>query len=177
MAGQPFPSDSYAGYFYGNAVNLYGGVYNGAYQSQGTYEERSCWRKLYDYQSGYWYYQNLLTNNTQWEQPEGWDSWPINGEIGQNQSNDDDDDGEKSGCSFFCQTSEEVETKNTEYVKRKARQQVDPEKAKKIHWRPEGANEYNIWYDKWIGDHWKGTRDDGEWITRIFGCSKKRYID
>ncbi|XP_028417917.1 pre-mRNA-splicing factor cwf2-like [Dendronephthya gigantea] len=171
MAGQAFPTDGYTGYFYGNTANSYGGVYNhGAYQSQGTYEERSCWRKLYDYQSGYWYYQNLLTNNTQWEQPEGWDSWPINGEVVQKQTNDYVD-GEKSGFSFFRQTSEEIEAMNVEYVKRKARQQIDPEKAKKIHWRPEGANEYNIWYDKWIGDHWKGMRDEGPAETRC--CVKK----
>ena len=157
MAGQSY----YGGtnYYYGNNVNptSYGGGFNAAYQSQSTFEERSCWRKLYDYQSGYWYYQNLLTNNTQWEKPEGWDSWPINGEVNETQSTDNDD----SSPSFFRQTSDEIEEKNTEYIKRKARRQIDPDQAKKIHWRPEGANEYNIWYDKWIGDHWKGTKDEG----------------
>lgn len=159
MAGQPFQTN--ANYYYGNNVNpvLYDGTYNGAYQSHGTFEERSCWRKLYDYQSGYWYYQNLFKNTTQWEKPEGWDSWPINGEVGETQPNDNN--GELPGHSMFRQTSEEIESKNTEYVKKKARQQIDPDKAKKIHWRPEGANEYNIWYDKWIGDHWKGTKDEG----------------
>jgi hypothetical protein len=157
MAGQSYYDSS--NYYYGNIVNpsSYGSSSNAAYQSQNAFEERSCWRKLYDYQSGYWYYQNLLTNTTQWEQPEGWDSWPINGEVIETQANDNDN----SEHSFFRQTSDEIESKNKEYLKRKARQQIDPDQAKKIHWRPEGANEYNIWYDKWIGDHWKGTKDEG----------------
>lgn len=131
--------------------------YDTWYQTSGTYEERSCWRKLYDYNSGYWYYQNLLNNTTQWEKPDGWDLWPINGA----QTPNDEDKDSKSCLSIFRKTSEELEQKNQEYVKRKARRQVNPEEAKNLHWRPEGANEYNIWYDKWIGDHWKGMKDDG----------------
>ena len=163
MAGQSYHTDT--NYYYGSTQNpmSYGGSFNAAYQSQGTYEERRCWRKLYDYQSGYWYYQNLLTNTTQWEMPEGWDSWPINGEVTETQSNDNNDDSSK--LSIFRQTSDEIERKNSEYIKRKARRQVDPDQAKKIHWRPEGANEYNIWYDKWIGDHWKGTKDEGRFLA------------
>ena len=155
MAGQSYTNTSY---YYSTTVNpgSYDSTFNTAYQSQPTYEERSCWRKLYDYQSGYWYYQNLLTNTTQWEMPEGWNSWPVNGT-----QSTESDSGNASGLSIFRQTSDEIERKNSKYVKRKARRQIDPDKAKKIHWRPEGANEYNIWYDKWIGDHWKGTKDEG----------------
>lgn len=165
MAGQSYHSNhTNTNYYYGNTINTlsYGSTFNAAYQGQGPFEERSCWRELYDYQSGYWYYQNLLTNTTQWEKPEGWDSWPTNGE--ETQTNDDGSHG--SGLSIFRQTSNEIEIKNTEYGKREARRQIDPDEAKKIHWRPEGANEYNIWYDKWIGDHWKGTKDEG----RLLGC-------
>ena len=154
MAGQSYNYDTTT-----NPVS-YDSNFSAIYQSQSTYEERSCWRKLYDYTSGYWYYQNLLTNSTQWEKPEGWDSWPLNVEASQTQSIENTD--ETSNQSMFRQTSEEIERKNEEYIKRKARRQVDPDQAKKIHWRPEGANEYNIWYDKWIGDHWKGTKDDGK---------------
>ena len=159
MAGQSYANTNN---LYGTTVNpaSYDGTFNASYQSQPTYEERGYWRKLYDYQSGYWYYQNLLTNTTQWEMPQGWDSWPINGEQAQTQSKESDG-GNASALSMFRQTSDEIETKNTKFLKRKARRQIDPEKAKKIHWRPEGANEYNIWYDKWIGDHWKGTKDEG----------------
>ncbi len=27
--------------------------------------------------------------------------------------------------------------------------------------RPEGANEYNIWYNKYFGENWKGNKDNG----------------
>ena len=149
MAGQSY----YPNYYYYDT----GQTLNAGCQGQSSYEERSCWRKLYDYQSGYWYYQNLLTNATQWEKPEGWDSWPLNKDAIQSSKNSDD-----SGRSMFRQTSEEIESKNSEYLKRKARRQIEPDDAKKVHWRPEGANEYNIWYDKWIGDHWKGMKDEGK---------------
>lgn len=125
-------------------------------QQYQAYEERGCWRKLYDYQTGHWYYQNLWTNTTQWMAPVGWETWPLN-----NQQESTTIDSETTSLSKFRKTSEEYESKNAEYMKRPARRQVEPEEAKKLHWRPEGANEYNIWYDRWIGDHWKGTRDDG----------------
>lgn len=145
--------------YYGNTgtMMLSQNTYNPANQGQNSFEERSCWRKLYDYQSGYWYYQNLLTNITQWEKPEEWDSWPVNADmIVEKESN-----GEDTKLSMFRRTSEELERNNAEYITRKARCQINPDEAKKIHWIPEGANEYNIWYDKWIGDHWKGTKTEG----------------
>lgn len=126
----------------------------GSQQQYETSEERGCWRKLYDYQSGHWYYQNLWTNTTQWGEPDGWQTWPVNGQ-------DESKDVQREDVKSLRRSSEEIEKKNTEYIKRAARRQVDPEDAKKIHWRPEGANEYNIWYDRWIGDHWKGTKHDG----------------
>ena len=127
-------------------------------QQYESYEERGCWRKLYDYQTGHWYYQNLWTNTTQWMAPVGWETWPLN--INHRQESMTTDS-ETTGLLKFRKTSEELERKNAEYMKRPAKRQMEPEEAKKLHWRPEGANEYNIWYDRWIGDHWKGTRDDG----------------
>lgn len=155
MAGQSFDTNTN---YYDYTVSPYS-YGSGPYQHQSTFEERSCWRKLYDYQTGCWYYQNLLTNTTQWEKPEGWDSWPLNNQVVHSNKSDDDSSTE---LSKFRQTSDEIERKNSEYMKQKARRQIDPDDAKKIHWRPEGANEYNIWYDKWIGDHWKGTKDEGK---------------
>ena len=38
-----------------------------------------------------------------------------------------------------------------ELMKRPARRQIEPEDASKVHWQPEGAEVYNIWYHKWSG--------------------------
>ena len=46
-------------------------------------------------------------------------------------------------------------------MKRPARRQAKAQDKSKVHWRPEGAFEYNIWYHKWVGEHWKGDRERG----------------
>lgn len=154
--GNGYPNyDSYLHYPDWSSCGGFEGYQGQGYQQYQACEERGCWRKLYDYQTGHWYYQNLWTNTTQWTAPDGWESWPLNGQQ------ENSEDSVTSSLSKFRRTSEEIEKKNSEYIKRPARRQVEPEEAKKIHWRPEGANEYNIWYDRWIGDHWKGTKNDG----------------
>lgn len=65
---------------------------------------------------------------------------------------------------------------------RAARLQAGPDDpAHKKHWVPEGAAEYNIWYDRWIGDHWK-QRDMGPAQTRCHvatdaGLTKANLLD
>eukprot|EP01135_Chromosphaera_perkinsii_P003569 Nk52_evm27s248 gene=Nk52_evmTU27s248 len=43
-----------------------------------------------------------------------------------------------------------------EVLSRPARKQVNEGTRKKVHEHQQGQNEYNIWYDRYSGDHWKG---------------------
>lgn len=54
--------------------------------------------------------------------------------------------------------SEFYESQNAKLLTRKARQQIDRIDTNQYQ-MPEGANEYNIWYGRYMGEHWK--RDSG----------------
>ena len=61
----------------------------------------------------------------------------------------------------------DLETKVQLLLSRPARRQIDPEEKKKLHWIPEGATEYNIWYDRWVGEHWRADKDHGQ-LCQLF---------
>ena len=123
-------------------------------------ERRGDWISLYDWNTGYYYFQNATSSQTQWEKPPEWDSVWSNYTSGSETSNCSLV-GEKEEKSYK-QTAGDIEQKVNLFSKRPARRQIDPEEKKKLNWIPEGATEYNIWYDRWVGEHWKGDRDFGE---------------
>lgn len=139
-----------------------------AYSSQ-WYEQRGQWIALYDWNSGLYYYQNVSDYRTQWEKPAEWDSiHPLY--IPANQycyhgfynepvnANNSDANQEEN----FKQSGAGVEAQVERLLRRPARRQIDPEEREKLHWIPEGATEYNIWYDRWVGEHWRADKDHGQ---------------
>ena len=130
------------------------------------YEQRGPWIALYDWNSGLYYYQNVSDYRTQWEKPTGWDSIhplfiPANqfyrGSHNESVNNTDDNEEEN-----FKQSAADVEAKVKRLLSRPARRQIDPEEKEKLHWIPEGTTEYNIWYDRWVGEHWWENKDHGQ---------------
>lgn len=139
-----------------------------SYYSQ-WYEQRGPWIALFDWNSGLNYYQNISDYRTQWEKPAQWDSIhplfiPANQYCYQ---------GFYTGTAYdttndanleenFKQSAADVEAKVEKLLTRPARRQIDPEEKEKLHWIPEGATEYNIWYDRWVGEHWRTDKDHGQ---------------
>ncbi|XP_074616281.1 pre-mRNA-splicing factor cwc2-like isoform X1 [Acropora palmata] len=150
---------------------------NSSFASQ-WYEQRGQWIALYDWNSGHYYYQNLGDYRTQWEKPPEWDSIhplyiPIsnyisegffkesaNGyDIGSTVNNEEEN---------YKLSASDIEAKVETFLRRPARRQMDLEESKKMHWIPEGATEYNIWYDRWVGEHWRSDKDHGPSETRCY---------
>ena len=138
-----------------------------SYGSQ-WYEQRGPWIALFDWNSGLYYYQNVSDYRTQWEKPADWDSiHPLF--IPANQYCYDGFDNQSvNGATSDARHNEnikqsgaDVEAKVERLLIRPARRQIDPEERKKLHWIPEGATEYNIWYDRWVGEHWGTDKDHG----------------
>lgn len=132
-------------------------------------EHRGNWMSLYDSTSGYFYYQNTKNLQTQWEKPANWDNLPpvFNPWIKMKSSvsNQTEKPPEpKNEPEFKSLTNKEFEEKLEKLMKRPARRQVDPGEKSRQHWIPEGSTEYNIWYDKWVGENWHP--DDGPAETR-----------
>lgn len=142
-----------------------------SYVSQ-WYEQRGPWIALFDWNSGHYYYQNLSDYRTQWEKPAEWDSiHPLYIPATQynhygfwNESVNGDGTGSDANEQENCKLSaDDLEAKVERLVTRPARRQIDPEERKKLHWIPEGATEYNIWYDRWVGEHWRSDKGHGQW--------------
>ena len=143
----------------------------GSSHSSQWYEQRGQWIALYDWNSGHYYYQNLSDYRTQWEKPPEWDSIhplyiPANqytyhgswNEAVYGNSTVSDAHQEEN----YKLSAADLETKVALLLGRPARRQIDPEERKKLHWIPEGATEYNIWYDRWVGEHWRSDKDHGQ---------------
>ncbi|EDO36726.1 predicted protein [Nematostella vectensis] len=149
-------------------------------------EQRGNWVAYYHWVSGYYFYTNVKTQVTQWEVPAYWNnlppvynpwshSYPVStpseptpdsasSTVGENNQTDQDEDEETNS---FKITAEEIAKNLEKYKKRPAKRQADPDEKKKVHWIPEGATEYNIWYDRWVGEHWhKDTMGAEESETR-----------
>lgn len=135
------------------------------YSSQ-WYEQRGPWIALYDWNSGLYYYQNVSDYRTQWEKPIGWDSIhplfiPAN-QFYRGSHNESVNTSDVNVEENFKQSAADVEAKVKRLLTRPARRQIDPEEKEKLHWIPEGTTEYNIWYDRWVGEHWWENKDHGQ---------------
>lgn len=96
------------------------------------------WKEAIDPTTYQIYYYNTETNVTQWERPAELGPAPhATGWFGRGQS--------AAALQMYLQ-------KNLVYLSRPARKQKDFIDPKKYHL--EGANEYNIWYGRFLGDHW-----------------------
>lgn len=93
------------------------------------------WQEVIDPNSYQVYYYNKVTGVTQWERPEELGAAPMaTGWFGR---------GQAGAAALYSQM-------NDVYLSRPARQQKDFIDPKKYH--TEGAQEYNIWYGRFIGD-------------------------
>ncbi|CAM9152796.1 unnamed protein product, partial [Ectocarpus fasciculatus] len=97
------------------------------------------WQEVIDPNSRQIYYFNKATGATQWERPEELGPAPhATGWFGRGQA------GSKA-AQIYAQ-------RNMQYLARPAKKQKDFIDPKKYH--TEGANEYNIWYNRYLGDEW-----------------------
>lgn len=129
------------------------------YYSQ-YYQQRGDWMAIYDQNTHKYYYYNASTKLTQWEKPTEWDTLPPS-DPGNIPTSSPDNTTTSSETVTGPKKRSLAELVSI-WLKRPARKQV--EEQQKVHWRPEGAQEYNIWYDRWVGELWKGERHGGEWI-------------
>ncbi|KAK3707989.1 hypothetical protein QZH41_010732, partial [Actinostola sp. cb2023] len=106
---------------------------------------------LYDATSGYFYYQNTKTLQTQWDKPSNWDNLPpvFNPWVKMKPSLDTQNNvkppEQTNEPEFKSLTGKEFDDMISKLLKKPARRQVDPEEKSKEHWIPEGSTEYNIW--------------------------------
>ncbi len=96
------------------------------------------WRETIDIKTQQLYYYHMETGEVRWDRPVEMGQGPMaSGWFGR---------GSAGGV------VEGYLTRNAEYLKRPARKQkAFIEKGKSVL---EGANEFNIWYGKYLGDHW-----------------------
>jgi len=107
----------------------------------------SEWRETVDPKTLLVYYYNSKTNETTWERPKSLGTAPhATGWFGRGATSSNPN---AMDISFY-------EERNKRWLARPAiRQKDEIEDNKKS--TLEGAYEYNIWYDKFIGDHWTAT--------------------
>ncbi|CAH0485305.1 unnamed protein product [Peronospora farinosa] len=113
--------------------------------------DQHSWREALDSVSNKIYYYNMETNQTQWERPVEMGAAPhATGWFGRG----------KAGVN----EGDRYEKLNALFLSRPARKQLDvmPTANSQL----EGAYEYNIWYDKYVGDHWNDSRGKEPAATR-----------
>ncbi|EDV25509.1 Pre-mRNA-splicing factor cwc2 [Trichoplax sp. H2] len=137
--------------------------YYAQYYSQ-YYQQRGDWMAIYDQNNQKYYYHNTSTKATQWDKPAEWDSTTETNPI-----TDGNNTNITTDHAVINPKQRSVDDLVKIWLKRPARKQV--EEQQKVHWRPEGAQEYNIWYDRWVGELWKGEKHGGPATTR---CVLKR---
>ncbi|OWZ16018.1 Pre-mRNA-splicing factor cwc2 [Phytophthora megakarya] len=109
------------------------------------------WREALDPTTHKIYYYNTETNETQWERPVEMGAAPhATGWFGRGKAGVDEGD--------------RYETLNAKFMARPARKQI--EAMPTVNSQLEGAYEYNIWYDKYVGDHWNDARGKEPATTR-----------
>ncbi|KAH8081611.1 RNA binding-protein [Aureococcus anophagefferens] len=97
------------------------------------------WKEVYDPAAKSLYYFNGATGETQWERPAEMGPTPhSSGWFGRGAAG--------------STAAKGYEANNVEYLKRPARKQVDYIASKNSVL--EGAYEYNLWWGKYIGEHW-----------------------
>ncbi len=113
------------------------------------------WREVLDPKSQQMYYWNTKTNETSWTRPDIMGAAPTGtGWYGRGATGG----GEKNGV-------ERLKSQDLQYRQRPAFQQVESMDERKAA-RLEGANEYNVWYGKWVGEHWTADANRGPAETR-----------
>lgn len=114
----------------------------------------SPWVEVFDAKSQSIYYWNKETQATTWERPE---------ELGPAA-------GKGVATGYYARGGNSLRTVyrtlNEKYLKRPAPKQVDQMPGDKLVARAEGANEFNIWYGKYVGEHWNNKRDHEPADTR-----------
>ena len=111
----------------------------------------SDWKETIDPTSGHLYYYNTRTNETSWERPVEMGPAPMaTGWFGRGAA------GSKAARHY--------EKQNEKFLTRPARKQKDFIDTKQGY--QEGADEYNIWYGRFIGDHWRYDRGKDPAETR-----------
>ncbi len=104
------------------------------------------WREAIDPETKQLYYYHTQTGVTQWDRPKEMGEAPLaTGWFGR---------GKAGGKEIY-------ESKNREYLKRPAAKQAEALANHNVAYQ-EGANEFNIWYGKWIGDHWSDRKSKKE---------------
>ena len=102
----------------------------------------SDWREALDVSTRQIYYYNAATGETSWARPAAMGAAPLaSGWFGL---------GSVSGGAAQA----ELLARNAAWLQRPARRQADMDPSRLQ--RAEGANEYNIWWGRFIGDSWKG---------------------
>ena len=110
------------------------------------------WREVLDPKTQQMYYWNTKTQQTQWERPS---------EMGE----------APSGTGWYgrgaagSKTFDRLGKEDMQYRMRPAYKQaeeMDERKAKRL----EGANEFNVWYGKYVGEHWSEDQNRGPAETR-----------
>ena len=106
------------------------------------------WKEVFDDASKQLYYANGATGETRWDRPLEMGPTPhASGWFGRGAA------GSKAAAGY--------EANDVEYLKRPARQQVDYVASKNTVL--EGAYEYNLWWGKYLGEHWGDkTREPAE---------------
>ncbi|RLN91819.1 hypothetical protein BBJ28_00005514 [Nothophytophthora sp. Chile5] len=113
--------------------------------------DQHAWREALDPASSKIYYYNMQTNQTQWERPAEMGAAPhATGWFGRGKAGADE--------------VNRYEAQNATFLARPARKQLD--EMPNANSRLEGAYEYNIWYDKYVGDHWGDSRGKEPAATR-----------
>eukprot|EP00117_Sycon_ciliatum_P018484 scpid69413/ scgid17074/ Pre-mRNA-splicing factor cwc2 len=106
------------------------------------YMQRGQWVARVDPASQAVYYQDTRTQKTQWDAPYEWScAQPVAGKV--------------------VVAPKKLPARCLDFSHRQARCQVDPEEAKKTHFRPEGAGEFNIWYGRYVGEMWNEHHNEG----------------
>ncbi|CAM9164264.1 unnamed protein product [Phaeothamnion confervicola] len=109
----------------------------------------SPWTEVYDAESRHVYYYHKDSGETQWERPTEMGAAPhATGWFGRGSTNP------------HAVPREEYDARNARWLARPARKQKEfIESTRSIL---EGANEYNIWYGRYEGEHWSSRLGKGE---------------
>lgn len=114
------------------------------------------WQQQFDDTHQTPYYVNIKTGVSQWERPACFPDL-SRGPL-ESQPEVDVESVHK-----FIKTPMEVYQE--QLLKRPARVQIDPSEMKKYH--IEGTQEYNIWHDRYMGDHWKNSNNEGKSVFSV----------
>lgn len=120
-------------------------------ETAATTTSSSEWKEVFDPKARHIYYHNIMTGTTQWERPAEMGPSPhASGWYGRGAA------GSTAAGGY--------EANNEAYLRRPARKQVEYIASKNTVL--EGAYEYNIYWGKYVGDHWAeekgGNREPAE---------------